>query len=80
VKWLILVFGELLKKADRPDMLLQNVLQEVARDADHTTLPFSAGTGNHVDQRDIGRGDRAGDLTSTHLTMSGLWSLFLENP
>ena len=42
--WLFLVFGEPLKKADLPDMLLQKCVAGGGRDAYHPTLPFAAGT------------------------------------
>jgi len=49
--WLILVFGEALKTTELSAMLLQQLLQEVASNADHTTVSLTRRTGNDLDQR-----------------------------
>lgn len=53
------------------------MLQEVVSDAKHTTFAFTERTRNHLDQRDRNRSSGASDLTTSHLVLYGVWSLFI---
>lgn len=55
------------------------MLQEIARDVEQIAVAFTAGTGNHIDQRGIRRGGRASDLPSAYLKVFALWSVFLDH-
>lgn len=57
----------------------KNLLQEVARDADHTTVAVTGRALNHLEKRDARGTAGACDLTPKKLMMSVMWSALFSH-